>query len=78
MPSAKEIVDVVVGKPGATSDINIWRERYKEFSEEQKFQGDKAYVGEAAIDTPQKKRKNKQDLRNWHSDSQPSRALDNK
>lgn len=58
MPSAKEIVDVV-GKAGATSDLNIWRERYKEFSEEQKFQGDKAYVGEAAIDTPQKKRKNK-------------------
>ena len=55
MPTGLEIVDVVVGKPGATSDINIWRERRTEFSETQKFQGDKAYVGEPAIDTPSKK-----------------------
>ena len=55
MPTGKEIVDVVVGKPGTTSDINIWRERRTQFSETQKFQGDKAYVGESAIDTPQKK-----------------------
>ncbi|MCP2728155.1 transposase family protein [Symplocastrum sp. BBK-W-15] len=26
MPSGQEIVDVVVGKPGKTSDITIWRE----------------------------------------------------
>nr|WP_264196770.1 transposase family protein [Microseira wollei] len=26
MPTGKEIVDVVVGKPGATSDIKIWRD----------------------------------------------------
>ena len=55
MPSGKEIVDVVVGKPGTTSDINIWRERRTELSDTQKFQGDKAYVGEPAIDTPHKK-----------------------
>jgi len=55
MPSGKEIVDVVVGKTGTTSDINIWRERRTELSDTQKIQGDKAYVGEPAIDTPHKK-----------------------
>lgn len=58
MPSGQEIVDVVVGKPGATSDIKIWREQRTEFGGDQKFQGDKAYVGEPAIDTPHKKTKN--------------------
>jgi hypothetical protein len=42
MPSGQEIVDVVVGKPGTTSDINIWRERRTQLSDTQKFQGDKA------------------------------------
>lgn len=55
MPSGQEIVDVVVGKPGATSDINIWRERRTELSDNQSFQGDKAYVGESVINTPRKK-----------------------
>lgn len=55
MPNGQEIVDVVVGKPGSTSDLNIWRERRTEFSKTQKFQGDKAYVGEPTIDPPQKK-----------------------
>ncbi|GET44671.1 transposase [Microseira wollei NIES-4236] len=55
MPTGKEIVDVVVGKPGATSDIKIWRSRRTEYSDNQKFQGDKAYVGEPAIDTTHKK-----------------------
>lgn len=49
MPTGKEIVDVVVGKPGATSDIKIWRERQTQLSDNQKFQGDKAYVGEPAF-----------------------------
>lgn len=55
MPSGSEIVDVVVGKTGATADITIWRERQSELSRAQKFQGDKAYVGEPRIDTPHKK-----------------------
>ena len=58
MPSGQEIVDVVVGKPGKTSDVTIWRERCTELSADQRFQGDKAYVGEVAIETPQKKPKN--------------------
>jgi DDE superfamily endonuclease len=58
MPSGQEIVDIVVGNPGPTSDINIWRSRSAEFSESQKFQGDKAYVGDPRIDTPEKKPRN--------------------
>jgi hypothetical protein len=37
------------------SAVNIWRERRTELSDTKKFQGDKAYVGEPAIDTPHKK-----------------------
>jgi hypothetical protein len=58
MPSGKEIVDVVVGETGTTVDIKIWLKRRKEGNETQKFQGNKAYVGEAIIETPQKKTRN--------------------
>lgn len=58
MPSEKEIVDVVVGKPGTTSDINIWRSRRTQLSNTQKFLGDKAYVGELGIEAPHKKARN--------------------
>ncbi len=56
-PNGQEIVDVIVGKPGATSDINIWREGQSKLAATQKFQGDKGYLGEAQISTPQKSRK---------------------
>jgi len=39
---------------GKTSDINLFREHQNKFGESQSF-GDKAYKGEAAIITPQKK-----------------------
>ena len=55
MPSGKEIVDVVVGETGATADINIWRKQRSSLETSQKFQGDKAYVGEPLINTPHKK-----------------------
>ena len=55
MPSGKEIVDVVVGETGATADINIWRKQKASLETSQKFQGDKAYVGETLINTPHKK-----------------------
>jgi hypothetical protein len=48
-------VDVIVGKPGPTSDINIWREGQSKLSTTQKFRGDKGYIGEVQIETPQKK-----------------------
>ena len=55
MPSGKEIVDVVVGETGATVDIKIWRNQRASLEPSQRFQGDKAYVGEPLIDTPHKK-----------------------
>jgi hypothetical protein len=55
MPSGKEIVDVVVGATGTTADINIWRKQRASLLTSQKFQGDKAYVGEPLINTPHKK-----------------------
>ncbi len=59
-PNGQEIVDVIVGKPGSTSDINIWREGQSKLAATQKFQGDKGYLGEAQIETPQKKPKNRE------------------
>lgn len=59
-PNGQEIVDVIVGKPGSTSDINIWREGQSKLAATQKFQGDKGYLGEAQIETPQKKPKTRE------------------
>lgn len=52
-----DIVDVIVGKPGPNSDINLWREQALNFDNNQRFIGDKAYVGEPQIETPIKKPK---------------------
>src|SRR5919199_1517314 len=61
LPNAAEIVDVTVGKPGPSSDINLFRARQSEFAVNQKFKGDKGYRGERQIETPHKKQK-KQEL----------------
>jgi Helix-turn-helix of DDE superfamily endonuclease len=45
MPEAAEIVDVVVGVKGPTSDISLFRNQQKKFDAEQLFKGDKAYIG---------------------------------
>lgn len=58
MPEATEIVDVVVGVKGPTSDISLFRNQQKKFDAEQLFKGDKAYVGGLNISTPHKKPKN--------------------
>ncbi|MEG4805864.1 transposase family protein [Microcoleus sp. ARI1-B5] len=55
MPNGKEIVDVVVGETGATADIKIWRKQRESLEISQRFQGDKAYLGEPLINTPHKK-----------------------
>ncbi|WP_293123861.1 transposase family protein [Moorena sp. SIO4G3] len=57
LPHGADIVDLSAGKRGPESDINLWREQQDVFSQEQKFSGDKAYVGEAQIKTPIKKPK---------------------
>lgn len=61
LPNGAEIVDVTVGKPGPSSDINLFRARQSEFAANQKFKGDKGYIGERQIETPHKKPK-KQEL----------------
>ncbi|MDZ7957835.1 MAG: transposase family protein [Aulosira sp. DedQUE10] len=55
MPEAKEIVDVVVGIKGPTSDISLFRNQQQKYAAEQSFKGDKAYVGGSNISTPHKK-----------------------
>jgi hypothetical protein len=57
LPNGDDIVDVVAGKPGPKSDINLFRERQKGFDPRQRFNGDKAYEGESSIKTPKKKPK---------------------
>lgn len=58
LPGGEDIVDVCVGMLGKTSDINLFRENRHKFTQTQKFLGDKAYIGDDAITTPHKKRKN--------------------
>lgn len=53
-----DIIAVEVGMPGRMSDISIWRNSLYHFDPDQRFMGDKAYVGEAQISTPKKKPKN--------------------
>ncbi|MEG3863803.1 transposase family protein [Microcoleus sp. herbarium12] len=60
MPDGRDIVDVVAGKPGPKSDITLFREERSQFDPQQKFKGDKAYIGEALMTTPMKKPKNRE------------------
>lgn len=60
LPNGKDIVDVTAGAPGQKSDINLFRERQQELAPNQKFSGDKGYVGEPSIKTPHKKSKNRE------------------
>ena len=60
LPNGKDIVDCTAGAPGPKSDINLFRSRQKAFDPNQKFNGDKGYVGEPSIKTPQKKSKNQE------------------
>ncbi len=72
LPKAKDIVDLKVGDPGPKSDINQFRERQKEFRSEQKFRGDKAYIGAEQISTPHKKPKNRQLTEQQNEENQKS------
>lgn len=60
LPEAQDIVDVIAGKPGPASDINLLREQQKKFAVQQQFKGDKAYIGEKNVATPHKKPKNRE------------------
>ena len=56
-----EIVDVIVGKRGPESDVNLLIKQLSKFDKKQKFQGDKGYQG-AERTTIQKKKPRKQEL----------------
>ncbi len=60
LPEAQDIVDVIVGRPGPSPDINLLREQQKKFDSAQKFKGDKAYIGEKNVAAPHKKQKNRE------------------
>lgn len=51
-PNGKDIVDVIVGKTGPTSDIILFQEREDFFEDKQKFKGDKGYIGSDKINNP--------------------------
>jgi len=60
LPEGKDIVDVLVGANGPTSDINLFRIQQQKFDSEQSFEGDKAFVGGKNIKTPDKKPKKRE------------------
>ena len=55
LPAGEDIVDICAGNLGKTSDINLFRATQPLFDLEQRFIGDKAYIGVEAITTPYKK-----------------------
>ena len=55
LPKGSDIVDVIVGERGPEADVNLLREQQSNFSEQQSFTGDKAYLGAERTKTPQKK-----------------------
>jgi hypothetical protein len=60
LPEGKDIVDVLVGAKGPTSDISLFRIQQQKFADGQTFDGDKAYVGATNITTPHKKPRNRE------------------
>ncbi len=60
LPEAQDIVDVIVGRCGTASDINLLREQQNKFAARQQFKGDKGYIGEENVATPHKKPKNRE------------------
>ena len=57
LPNGADIVDICIGKLGKISDITLFRQIHHKFDSKQRFIGDKAYIGEEVITTPQKKQK---------------------
>jgi DDE superfamily endonuclease/Helix-turn-helix of DDE superfamily endonuclease len=55
LPQGKDIVDVVAGVKGPTSDISLFEAQASKFAPGQGFDGDKAYVGAENVQTPHKK-----------------------
>ncbi len=55
LPKGRDIVDVVAGERGPEADVNLLRKQQQNFSEQQDFTGDKAYIGAERTTTPKKK-----------------------
>lgn len=78
MPEGKDIVDVTTGHRGPEADITLFREQQKIFSDEQQFDGDKAYVGGQNMKTPHKKPKNgelTEEQKKWNQEFSSSRIF---
>ncbi|RUT01173.1 hypothetical protein DSM107010_65840 [Chroococcidiopsis cubana SAG 39.79] len=56
LPEGKDIVEVEVGVPGPTADINLFRKSQEKFDKSQSFSGDKAYFGGKNVTTPYKRK----------------------
>lgn len=54
LPDGQDIVDIIAGEPGSKSDITLFCESQQDLKANQKFQGDKGYVGEPSVKTPTK------------------------
>ena len=78
MPEGKDIVDITTGNRGPEADITLFREQQEKFSEEQQFDGDKAYVGGQNMKTPHKKPKNgelTEEQKEWNKEFSSSRIF---
>ena len=59
-PFGTDIIDVITGEKGKESDVNLLRRQQNNFDKEQKFQGDKGYIGAERTTTPKKKARNQE------------------
>jgi hypothetical protein len=78
MPEGKDIVDVTTGHRGPEADITLFREQQEKFSQQQQFDGDKAYVGGQNMKTPHKKPKNRElteEQKEWNKEFSSSRIF---
>ncbi|GAB1544445.1 hypothetical protein NUACC21_71210 [Scytonema sp. NUACC21] len=55
----KALIDVEVGVPSPTADINLFRKQQKKFDDKLEFEGDKGYQGGSNMTTPYKKKETK-------------------
>ena len=62
LPNGSDIVDVLIGEPGPTSDINLFQKREFFFEKEQNFQADNGYLGSEKITNPPHRKPKKGEL----------------
>jgi hypothetical protein len=69
LPGGVDIIDVIVGARGPTSDISLLRQQQAKFAQGQPFEGDKAYINAENTTTPHKKPRNGEltPLQHWQN-----------